>query len=281
MPSSRLECRDRDAALAVHRVCQLAAGGKRRDAGSAGASRSGHRVGATRCCSRNSRDEARCFSDRSCEAKRSSVLRGGVANTSPATAATAPPASVPLSPGSSVTPAPGRQGGSPQTPAATGPVASEPPAPVATDSSGAQAVDSNRTPTAGTNRGGQPQPPVRFAAPPSAPRPSVAVAPPPPSPSTDPGFPDRIYTSGDPWRDRACADPALPAGTHGTKCGRNAPGGAGSRRGHDRRGRIGPAAQPRKPLPGALVAVRCQELAVPAGGTRTGSRSGSWMLILD
>jgi hypothetical protein len=120
-------------------------------------------------------------------------------STSPATAATAPPpASAPLSPGSSVTPAPGRQGGSPETPAATGPVASEPPAPVATDSSGAQAVDSNRTPTAGTNRGGQPQPPVRFAAPPSAPRPSVAVAPPPPPPSTDSGFPDRIYTSGDP-----------------------------------------------------------------------------------
>jgi hypothetical protein len=147
-------------------------------------------------------------------------------STSPATAATAPPpASVPLSRGSSVTPAPGRQGGSPQTPAATVPAASapaarahaaappssvvttpapaatslrEPPAPVATDSSGAQAVDANRTPTADTNRGPQTQPPVRFAAPPSAPRPSVAVAPPPPPPSTDPGFPDRIYTSADP-----------------------------------------------------------------------------------
>src|SRR4029453_8240895 len=35
--------------------------------------------------------------------------------------------------------------------------------------------------------------------------------------------------------------------------------------GYDRRGRIGSAAQPRKPLPGALVALRCQELAVPAG----------------
>jgi hypothetical protein len=38
---------------------------------------------------------------------------------------------------------------------------------------------------------------VRFATPPSAPRPSVAVAP-PPAPPKDPGFPDRIYTSGDP-----------------------------------------------------------------------------------
>jgi hypothetical protein len=138
-------------------------------------------------------------------------------STSPATAATAPPpASVPLSRGGSVTPAPGRQGGSPQTPAARARAAAPPssvfttpaiptpaatslreqPAPVATDSSGARAVDANRTPTADTNRGAQP--PVRFAAPPSAPRPSVAVVPPPPPPSPDPGFPNRIFTSADP-----------------------------------------------------------------------------------
>jgi hypothetical protein len=138
------------------------------------------------------------------------VARPGV----PPTAATAaPPASVPLRRGSSVTPAPRRQGGSPQTPAARARAAAPPssvvttpapaatslreqPAPVATDSSGAQAVDANRTPTADTNRGAQP--PVRFATPPSAPRPSVAVVPPPPPTSTDPGFPDRIYTSADP-----------------------------------------------------------------------------------
>jgi hypothetical protein len=138
------------------------------------------------------------------------VARPGV----PPTAATAaPPASVPLRRGSSVTPAPRRQGGSPQTPAARARAGAPPssvvttpapaatslreqPAPVATDSSGAQAVDANRTPTADTNRGAQP--PVRFATPPSAPRPSVAVVPPPPPTSTDPGFPDRIYTSADP-----------------------------------------------------------------------------------
>jgi hypothetical protein len=134
---------------------------------------------------------------------------------SPATTVTAPPpASVPLSRRSSVTPAPGPQGGSPQkTPAARAHAAAPPSsvvttpapaatslpeqaAPVATDSSGARAVDANRTPTADTNRG--PQPPVRFATPPSAPRPSVAVVPPPPPPSIDPGFPDRIFTSADP-----------------------------------------------------------------------------------
>jgi hypothetical protein len=131
-------------------------------------------------------------------------------STNPASATAPPLASIPASRGSSVPPVPRGQAGSPQTKAAGSPAVvapatassaglittpapagtslSEPPPPVATDS--------KRAPAADTNRGPQPQPPIRFAAPPSAPRPSVAVAP-PPAPPTDPGFPDRIYTSGD------------------------------------------------------------------------------------
>jgi hypothetical protein len=83
------------------------------------------------------------------------------------------------------------------TPAPTGTSLSEPPPPVAADSNRAQAAQTNGVPTADPNRGPQPQPPIRFAAPPAALRPSVAVAP-FPLPSTDPGLPDRIYTSADP-----------------------------------------------------------------------------------
>src|SRR5262245_3829787 len=131
-------------------------------------------------------------------------------NTNPA-AATAPPlASIPASRGSSVSPVPSGQVGSQQiqaanrsavvapatapsglatTPAPARTSLSEPTPPVATNSNRAAAAD--------TSGGAQPQPPIRFAAPPSAPRPSVAVAP-PTAPRADPGLPDRIYTSGDP-----------------------------------------------------------------------------------